>query len=61
MKVIIQQVVPDNTSSCIVESGSVTATEVLQDCLQAMLGSGFHPNSIKEAILEKAEEYEEAN
>ena len=61
MRVTIQNVVSDSTNSCTVESSSVTATEVLQDCIQAMLGSGFHPNSVKEAILEKAEEYEEAN
>jgi len=58
MRIIIEQTIEDNTNSCTVESNSTTATEVLQDCLQAMSGMGFQPESIKEAILEKAEEYE---
>ena len=61
MKITIQNVVGDSTSSCTVESGSVTASEVLDDCIYAMLGSGFHWNSVVDAVRTRAEEYGETN
>ena len=47
----------DNMAS--VDHSGVTAPEVLQECLDCMLGMGFQSESVKEAVLGKAEEYGE--
>ena len=52
MKITIE----NEGNTCTVETGDVTAVDILQCCLHAMLGVGFHPESVKEAVLAKAEE-----
>ena len=59
MRITIEQTIDDKIYRSIVDEGGVTADEVLQECIQAMLGKGFQEVSIKDAILTKAEEYEE--
>jgi len=59
MKVTIENIMGDFTHKAMVEGAGVTADEVLQELLECMLGAGFHTNSVKEAILGKAEEYED--
>ena len=59
MRVTIEQRIADKVYSSIVDEDGVSASEVLQECIQAMLGRGFQEVNIKEAILEKAEEYED--
>ena len=48
----------DGRESIVTDVG-VTADDVLQECLDCMLGMGFAAVSVKEAILGKAEEYED--
>ena len=59
MKVTIEQTVDGKVYKSIVDEDGLSATEVLQECIQCMLGRGFQEESIKEAILGKAEEYDD--
>ncbi len=58
MRITIENIIDGVNHKTIVESPGVTADEVLGECLQCMAGVGFAEESIKEAVLGKAEEYE---
>ena len=59
MKIILDNE-QENEYECKVtlETGSVDIHEVLSDVCNGLLAMGFHPETIKEGILVKAEEYE---
>ena len=59
MRVIIENELDGFVHKSIVESNGVTASEVLDECLRCMLGLSFAEVSIKDAVLGKAEDYEE--
>jgi hypothetical protein len=59
VRVTIENTMGDFTHKAMVEGAGVTADEVLQELLECMLGAGFQQESVKEAILGKAEEIEE--
>lgn len=56
MKITIED--PDTATKTIIDTPNVTCDDVLQDFIQAMLGQGFQLDSVKSAILGKAEEYD---
>jgi len=55
MKITIQE---DDFKKITLESDSLTVTEVLDDLRHLLLALGFHSNSVKDAFLSIAEEYE---
>ena len=57
MKITIETIeVDEHPHKSVVQGTGVTADEVLQECIQAMLGMGFQEESVEEAIRAKAEE-----
>jgi len=58
VKVIIQNIIDGVTYESTRTGNGVTASEVLDECLDCMSGMGFHAESIKEAVCGKAEEIE---
>ena len=66
MKIILIDSVPKNESvgginKVEVTTSGCTADDVLEACVNAMLGGGFHPNSVKNAVCHLAYEYDEAD
>ena len=45
-------------ATCTIDSVSVIADDVLDDCIHAMLGSGFAEDSVYDAIVARAQEIE---
>ena len=61
MKITIEQTIDNQKFISTRESTSETASELIDDFCGLMVSAGFHPESVKSAILEKAEEYTETN
>ena len=58
MKITIEQKFEGKTFTSMVDEDGIDVHEVLQECLHCMLARGFHPDSIKDAILTQAEGYD---
>jgi hypothetical protein len=58
MKITIEQEIDNQKYIHTIDTPSITADDVLNDFCNIMLSVGFHPKSVEEAILGKAEEYD---
>ena len=56
MKIILEH---DEGKQVIIQTDAVLIDEVMDEIANALLALGFHPDSVKEGFIAKAEEYEE--